>query len=280
VNELLAGNATVGIVDRWGNTPLRDAVSVGHTGIAGTLIGKGGELQLDEREASNELCKRARKGDLEGVRLLLSCKVDANAVDDDGRGCLHLAASEGSMHVLRELLTHGADANRSDRWNGTALADAVRHGHRQCAVELRKAGGELAFDEARTSRELNGLARAGDLEGIKLLIECGADAKAADYDRRTVTHLAASLGHSHIVDYLAMRRYVDFSAKDRWGATALDDAVREGYTKLAETMMAYSRVNGIGVSEENLQALTHEAEGEDMGDATNFMAKDEELLNA
>ena len=102
----------------------------------------------------------------------------------------------------------------------------------------------------------------------------------ADYDRRTVTHLAASLGHSHIVDYLAMRRYVDFSAKDRWGATALDDAVREGWTKLAETMMAYSRVNGIGVSEENLQALTHEAEGEDMGDATKIMAKDEELLNA
>ena len=179
VNELLASQATVDIADRWGNTPLRDAVSVGHTVIAGILVGKGGKLHLDEREASSELCKRARIGDLEGIRLLLSCKIDANAVDYDGRSCLHLAASEGSMHVLRELLTHGVNKNCRDRWNGTALADAVRNGHRQCAVELHKAGGELAFDEARAASELNALARAGDLEGIKLLIECGADAKAS-----------------------------------------------------------------------------------------------------
>lgn len=98
----------------------------------------------------------------------------------------------------------------------------------------------------------------------------------ADYDQRTVTHLAASAGHKHIVDYLAMRRCIDVASKDRWGATALDDAIREGHMKLAESMVSYFQVNGYDVSKEILQALPPQAKLETKKE----VVKDEELLRA
>ena len=45
------------------------------------------------------------------------------------RRCLHLAASEGNMAVVGALLELRADVNFKDRWGGTPIRDAVRHGH-------------------------------------------------------------------------------------------------------------------------------------------------------
>merc|ERR1712216_561734 len=140
------------------------------------------------------------------------------------------------------LVSEGVELNCSDRWGGTPLADAVRHGHRQCAMQLYSAGATLGYDESKASGELCELAREGDIEGIRLLIDCGINAGAADYDLRTMLHLAASMGHKHIIDYLAMKKCMNLAVKDRWGGTALDDAIREGHNKVAEGLAGYYRV--------------------------------------
>lgn len=245
VTELLQHRELeMGPKDRWGGTPLSDAVREGHSVVAATLIERGATLGFDEMQTSGELCVRAARGDVDRIRLLLKGKCDPSAADYDKRTCLHLAASEGNMHVIRELLSHGVSVNNVDRWGGSPLADAVRHGHRQAAVELRKHGAELMYDEMKASGDLCEFARLGDLENIKLLYDCGIAMHSADYDGRTVVHLAASVGHKHIVDYLAMKRCVNLALKDRWGGTALDDAVREKHTQLAETLFHFYRANG------------------------------------
>jgi len=58
---------------------------------------------------------------------------DVNEGDYDRRTALHLAASEGQLDVVRLLIERGADVSARDRWGGTPLDDARRHGHR--AVE-------------------------------------------------------------------------------------------------------------------------------------------------
>ena len=231
----------------FGRTPLSDAVREGHVVIARSLIERGAKLGFDRAKTSGELCDLAQQGDLNRIKLLLQGGCDPNAADYDQRTCLHLAASEGNMHVLRELLNNNVEVNHLDRWGGSALADAVRHGHRQCAVELHRAGGKLMYDEVRASSELCEAARRGDLETIKLLLDCGINGDAADYDQRTMLHLAASMGHKHIVDYLAMRRCVTLTSKDRWGGTPLDDAIREKHNQLAEALHAYYKVLGLDV---------------------------------
>jgi len=253
VNELFHYGVNIDTIDRWGGTPLADAVREGHTVIARALVSRGATFSYDDNKTAGELCELACNGDIERVKLLIHGKCNPSAVDYDHRSCLHLAASSGNMHVLRVLLDAGAEVNPVDRWGGTPLADAVRHGHRQCAMELYKAGARLGFDESKASGELCELARTGDIEGIRLLIDCGVDVAAADYDQRTVVHLAASMGHKHIVDFLAMKKCMDLAVKDRWGGTALDDAVREGHNKLEEALRSYYRVGGNSADEARIE---------------------------
>ena len=80
-------------------------------------------------------------------------------------------------------------------------------------------------------------ARQGDVKTVEMLLACGLDVNAADYDLRTAIHLAASTGNKHVVEVL-LKRSADVNVKDRWGGTALADAIREGHAQVAELIRA------------------------------------------
>ena len=87
-------SANVNATDRWGGTPLRDAVREGRTEVAEALRAAGGDLGYNEVEASGELCELSKAGSLEKLTILLGCGVAINAQDYDKRvrthweGCL------------------------------------------------------------------------------------------------------------------------------------------------------------------------------------------------
>ena len=111
----------------------------------------------------------------------------------------------------------------------------MREGHHAVAKHLRSQGAELGYTEVVASGELCELCRAGSLETLQLAVSCGAQINAADYDRRTPLHLAASEGNARIVEYL-LDSGGDMHAKDRWGGTPLVDAVREGHSTVAQLL--------------------------------------------
>ena len=57
----------------------------------------------------------------------------------------------------------------------------------------------------------------------------------ADYDGRTALHLAASMNHYDVIEYL-MELGVPKNPKDRWGNTPLDDARASDATKSIELL--------------------------------------------
>ena len=57
----------------------------------------------------------------------------------------------------------------------------------------------------------------------------------ADYDGRTPIHLAASEGHSKIVEYF-ISKDLNLNPKDRWGGTPLEDAKRHNQKKIVKIL--------------------------------------------
>ncbi|KAL3926549.1 MAG: hypothetical protein SGPRY_003248 [Prymnesium sp.] len=228
-HQLLKVQSTnVNASDRWGGTPLSNAMRVGHIELAKEFVKFGASLLYKADRAVYELCGAARQGNLNHMELLIDGGVDPNARDYDNRSCLMLAASTGNLNVVKLLLEKGADVNAQDRWGGTAIADAVREGHTHVVRYLSTNKAQIFWDKLTAAGKLCDYAANGNVERLELLLDCGLDPMACDYDQRTPLHLAASAGHFHIVEHL-LGRGVDVLFKDRWGATALDDARREGH---------------------------------------------------
>ncbi len=91
--------------------------------------------------------------------------------------------------------------------------------------------------EADLSFGLLWAATKGDLWEIRRLRAAGVDLNITDYDGRTALHLAASEGQKRVASYL-LERGADWRLKDRWGATALDDARRDGHDAVVELLEA------------------------------------------
>lgn len=86
-------------------------------------------------------------------------------------------------------------------------------------------------------------ASSGDVSALAQQKASGIDIFAADYDNRTALHLAASEGHLAAVKFLVEsapddKKSAVVTAADRWGGTALDDAVHNGFTECAAVLKA------------------------------------------
>ena len=122
--------------------------------VAGCMLLR--HVARGEREQAKKLCN-------DDIRLV-------NYRDYDRRTALHLAASEGRLGIVVDLLNKGARPNRADRWGGSPLDDALRHRHHAVAAELRKRGARLGAG-VDYGAQIIAAAAAGDVRAVCRL--CG-----------------------------------------------------------------------------------------------------------
>ena len=158
VEALLRGGADANARDAFGQTALMYAAGAGHRPVAEELIDAG--AQVDARNRNNKtasdlaearghaalaallrnarLFLAARDGDLDKLNELLDSGVDPNALLRDELTALMIAALYDRPQVVAALLRRGAypDAQNATGW--TALAIAERKGHEEVARLLRQ----------------------------------------------------------------------------------------------------------------------------------------------
>lgn len=126
---LVNRRADINVTDRWGGSPLDDAIRSNHKNVIAFLKENGGKIG-DEKKVSANLFTAIEKGDLDSVKTLIESGANVNAVDYDMRTPLHVAVSVGSEEIIQALHKAGADVNAVDNFGLTPLSEAARQGKR------------------------------------------------------------------------------------------------------------------------------------------------------
>lgn len=103
------------ITDKYGNTPLHEAIKNGHDLVVSLLVESGALLYISD--AGNCLCLAVAREDLDYLRRVMDNGADPNSKNYDLRTPLHIASSKGLLSIAHLLLEAGASVFPKDRYS-------------------------------------------------------------------------------------------------------------------------------------------------------------------
>eukprot|EP00892_Ulva_mutabilis_P004253 jgi/Ulvmu1/219/UM001_0223.1 len=141
VEALLSLGVQVNCTDRWGGTPIQDAIKAGSELIVSLLKKHGARISCSFE--SDAFFNAARNGNIAHVDLLSQAGADLTMANYDKVSGLHIAAGTGQLLTLYRLTTcRAVDVNIEDVWGMTPLDHAVRAEQWACSVLLSSCAGE------------------------------------------------------------------------------------------------------------------------------------------
>ena len=221
--------ADVNAVDRWGSTPLQDAIRFDVKPIIDYLRRRGAK---EGPSLHADICAAAATDDVELLSRHVRHGIDVKSPDNDGRTAMHVAAAEGSLKSLKYLVDEvGMNFSNPDRWGNTPLGNAIFAG-RGAVVDFLRSRGAYASVHAPAKNANNAFnlfeaaARGNILDLQRILSSGDVDVNECDFDNRTALHIAAEEGKLESVRFLIECAGADISPVDRWGYTPLSYANR------------------------------------------------------
>ncbi|XP_060587373.1 transient receptor potential cation channel subfamily A member 1 homolog, partial [Ruditapes philippinarum] len=173
----------------------------------------------------------ARKGYLDCLKILISVgKVDVFRKSEHGITALHLAAANGSIRVVEELLKSGPGLKHlKDESKRTALFFAMKHVK---VVEiLINSGAKVNIKDKHNRTPISYAAEKGLLECTNKLIENEADINFEDKEKMRPIHYAAEKGHSEVFRVLLDK--TDQAEFENFYWNCLDLAINENQVEIA-----------------------------------------------
>lgn len=167
------------------------------------------------------------------VSELLARGFDVDTTDNQGNTLLILAASNNATKVFPVLLAAHPKLNRKNQYGETALMMATYRKQTGMVKALLDAGATV---NQEGWAPLHYAAFAGHLEGLKLLLEAGADVNAKAAEGSTPLIMAARDGHTDVIALL-LKYKADPNVVNESGMTALRWAIRREDTDNMELLV-------------------------------------------
>jgi cytohesin len=186
----------------------------------------------------------AQGGYAEVVSLLLAAGADPNATDAFNRTALIYAENAGRSDIAAMLRARGASeaglgddrlVEAMDRGDLVAAREAVRSGANPNARYTNRLGGRPAIINAVDQ---------SSTEGVRMLLEAGADPNATDDLGSTAMHAAARVGSDETIRLL-LRAGARPDVRDRNQWTPLLQAAHSGRARAVEALIE----GGAGIEE-------------------------------
>ncbi|OQS05671.1 ankyrin-1-like [Thraustotheca clavata] len=237
--------ALIGLCDVNTLTKARDnalhlAADEGHLDVVVELLKT--DIRVDAKNVTNQtpFLKAATIGHVNILDVLSKHKnVDINAVDDDGRSALGVAAFQGNAEVAAFLLDlKNVEIDQQDRFGATPLMLAASEGNKDVVDLLIESGCNLnLLDKDHRSALICALDDEDEAQVAiaKILIDRGADVNETNMNGYTALHLAVQLGELDLIKCLlnAHANIEATTAPDYGRDTPLTLAVDSGRTDIA-----------------------------------------------
>ena len=262
INLLLDARVNPHIRDADGNTSLHYSIEGGCSKwTLGKLIDHGVDVNAKNKNNVTVLMLACKKRDTDAINLLLDLRADPRIADADGDTSLHHSIEGGCYkETLQAIIDHGADVNKTNKNNATALMLACKKGNidainaflnlRPVLFNLR-ANPNIADAEGSTSLH-HAIEGCCNKETLQLIIKHGAKVNARCKNDVTPLMLACKKGNTEAVNVF-LKLGADPKIKDANGNTSLHHAVEGGCCK--ETLQAIIDHGG-DVNETNKNNVT------------------------
>ena len=117
VESLIKMNADIKLVNIYGETPFHKAAQSGDIKILELLLKSGALVWKGNIKGESPLSKAVSAGQIEAVKFLIDKKAELNTPDNKGDTPLHKAAIKGDNNMVKLLLDNGADASVKNKEN-------------------------------------------------------------------------------------------------------------------------------------------------------------------
>lgn len=167
------------------------AAAAGHLAVVQTLLTAGADAGL-RGPYDTALDVAAEHGHIGVLRALLGHGADVNgASESEGCTALHVAAQQDQAGVIDVLIEAGADAGRRDRYEQTPFGFAATESACRAMRALLRHGANPNVRDCRKRTPLHAVCdkQSTLTEAVDLLLRCGLDETAVDWDDMTPADL-------------------------------------------------------------------------------------------
>jgi ankyrin repeat protein len=242
IKQLLSKNRELlNKTDKYNRTALHSAARYGSAAVTEYLLKQGADLNNGDERGNTPLHLASSYRFDKVVEMLVNSKnIEINAVNDAGYTPLYMATIYGNPQTMRLLYSKKADGSMRDKKGNTLLHIAALNGHIKKVEEILRYKPEIDSKNKDGLTPLQLMIKSYLVEQkiVELLLDHGASLKAVDKTGKKIIHIAYP---KPSVIKLLICRGVEVNAQDNDGNTRLHLFLSMRLKREKERLMPFSK---------------------------------------